>query len=231
MCKRKLTVQTLNSLAGGLSSSAASFALTGNATFNLLNIKGSGAFELTVGKDGISSKIGTGGTDISAQTIAGAVSGIKNTHKNSQINRTNYDKTIKDALRSQWGFGDKAAKEQLEDIIKGGTVLSFDATGTETAQYVTENGQKVIHINPSLNNGFMETGLALQHEAYRDGIVSDSQSQFAETASAVAGHTQMALAMLGDGSIAYDGKANLYDENGNLIYKTESKGLEGKRTV
>lgn len=33
--------------------------------------------------------------------------------------------------------------------------------------------------------------------------------------------------MLADGSIAYDGKANLYDENGNLIYKTESKGLEG----
>ncbi len=33
--------------------------------------------------------------------------------------------------------------------------------------------------------------------------------------------------LLDDGSIAYDGKANLYDENGNLIYKTESKGLEG----
>ena len=32
--------------------------------------------------------------------------------------------------------------------------------------------------------------------------------------------------LLDDGSIAYDGKANLYDENGNLIYKTESKGLE-----
>lgn len=30
-----------------------------------------------------------------------------------------------------------------------------------------------------------------------------------------------------DGSIAYDGQADLYDVNGNLIYKTQSRGLEG----
>ena len=30
-----------------------------------------------------------------------------------------------------------------------------------------------------------------------------------------------------DGSLAYDGKANLYDEEGNLITKTESQGIEG----
>ena len=280
------SIQSLNSLAGGLSSSAVSFALTGNATFNLLNIKGSGAFELTLGKDGMSGRLGTGGTDISASNLVSSITGINSLHKNSQINKTSYDKTTKDALRAQWGFGDKAAKEQLEDIIKGGTVLSFDATGTETAQSITENGQKVIHINPSLNNGFMETGLALQHEAYRDGLVTDSQSQLSETANAVAGHTQMALAMLGDGlyanemlshiysdtnlqndmnaylyaaqtgnsgvfanyvdanydssadfwkllddgSIAYDGKANLYDENGNLIYKTDNQGIQGSLT-
>lgn len=33
--------------------------------------------------------------------------------------------------------------------------------------------------------------------------------------------------LMDDGSLAYDGKANLYDENGNLIYKTEKTGLEG----
>ena len=30
-----------------------------------------------------------------------------------------------------------------------------------------------------------------------------------------------------DGSIAYDGMADLYDENGNLIYRTKARGLEG----
>ena len=33
--------------------------------------------------------------------------------------------------------------------------------------------------------------------------------------------------LMDDNSLAYDGKANLYDENGNLIYKTEKTGLEG----
>lgn len=30
-----------------------------------------------------------------------------------------------------------------------------------------------------------------------------------------------------DGSLSYDGKANLYDENGNLIMKTASQGIQG----
>ena len=33
--------------------------------------------------------------------------------------------------------------------------------------------------------------------------------------------------LMDDGSLAYDGKANLYDENGNLIYKTDSQGIQG----
>ena len=243
-----------------------------------------GALELKVSKDGISSKIGTAGTNISLQTLIGAVSGATNLHKNSQINKTGFEnKKVLDALRSQWGFGDKTAKKQLDSIINGDTVLKFDAEGSEVAQSITENGQKVIHINSSQNDGFIDLGLTLQHEAHRDGIVSDKQGQYIETVNAVAGHTKMALAMandklytkdmlnhissdtnlqndinaymyaaytgntglfadyvnaaydssadywklMDDGSLAYDGKANLYDENGNLIYKTEKTGLEG----
>ena len=33
--------------------------------------------------------------------------------------------------------------------------------------------------------------------------------------------------LMDDGSLAYDGKANLYDENGKLIYKTDSQGIQG----
>lgn len=282
-------LKNLNNLAGGLASTAVSFAFTGNATFNILNLTdfgtriNGGLLELTVGKDGISSKIGNGGTNISYSTIKSSISGASSLHKNSQINKTKYDKQTKDALRSQWGFGDKTAKKQLEEIIKGETVLKFDAAGSEVAQSVTENGQKVIHINSSQNEGFIDLGLTLQHEAHRDGIISDEQGQYIETVNAVAGHTKMALAMaidklytkdmlnhissdtnlqndinaymyaaytgntglfadyvntaydssadywklMDDGSLAYDGKANLYDENGNLIYKTEKTGLEG----
>ena len=199
-----LGLKNLNNLAGGLASSAVSFAFTGNATFNILNLTdfgtriNGGLLELTVGKDGISSRFGNSGTNISYSTIKSSISGASSLHKNSQINKTEYDKQTKDALRSQWGFGDKTAKKQLEEIINGGTVLKFDAAGSGVAQSITENGQKIIHLNSSQNQGFIDLGLTLQHEAHRDGIVSDEQSQYIETVNAVAGHTKMALAMTKD---------------------------------
>ena len=194
-------LKNLNNLAGGLASSAVSFAFTGNATFNILNLTdfgtriNGGLLELTVGKDGIYSKIGNGGTNISYSNIKSSIRGASSLYKNSQINKTEYDKQTKDALRSQWGFGDKTAKKQLEEIIKGDIILKLDADGSEVAQSINENGQKIIHINSSQNEGFIDLGLTLQHEAHRDGIVSDEQGQYIETVNAVAGHTQMALSM------------------------------------
>ena len=194
-------IKSFNTLMGGLATNTSSLLMGGNATFNILNLTdfgsriNGGLLELTVGKDGISSKIGNGGTNISYSNIKSSISGASSLHKNSQINNTKYDKQTKDALRSQWGFGDKTAKKQLEEIIKGDTILKLDADGSEVAQSINENGKKIIHINSSQNEGFIDLGLILQHEAHRDGIVSDAQSQFIETANAVAGHTQMALAM------------------------------------
>lgn len=73
--------------------------------------------EFSFGKDGVKSKIGMGGTYISIQNLVGSFGGATNLHKNSQINKTGYDKTVLDALHSQWGFGDKIAKKQLDSII------------------------------------------------------------------------------------------------------------------
>ena len=191
-------IKTFNSLMGGLATNTTSLLMGGNANLNLLSFKGVGMLEFSFGKDGIKSKIGMGGTNISLQNLVGAFGGATNLHKNSQINKTGYDKTVLDALRSQWGFGDKTAKKQLEEIIKGDTILKLDADGSEVAQSINENGQKIIHINSSQNEGFIDLGLTLQHEAHRDGIISDEQSQYIETVNAVAGHTKMALAMTKD---------------------------------
>ena len=112
-------IQLFNSLMGGLITNTSSLLMGGNANCNLLSFKGVGLLELTVGKDGISSKIGNGGTNISYSTIKSSISGASSLHKNSQINKTGYDKTTLDALRSQYGFDDKIAKKQLDDIING----------------------------------------------------------------------------------------------------------------
>lgn len=170
----------------------------GNATFNLTSAYGVGLLEFSFGKDGISSRLGMGGTNVSFQNLRNVAAGATNLHKNHQINKTGYDKTTLDALRSQWGFGDEVAKTQLDSIIDGNTILKFDAVGSEVAQSIIENGQKIIHINTSQNENFIDLGLTLQHEAHRDGIVSDENTQIKETINAVLGHTVMAKKMQND---------------------------------
>ena len=208
-------IKTFNSLMGGLTTNTSSLLMGGNANFNLLSFKGVGMLEFSFGKDGVSSKIGMGGTNITIQNLVGAFGGATNLHKNSQINKTGYDKTTLDALRSQWGFGDEVAKNQLDDIINGDTVLKFDAEGSEVAQSITENGQKIIHINSTLNDGFIDLGLTLQHEAHRDGIVGDEQRQQIETTKAVLGHTVMAKKMQND-SLYKSMMNDIIDTNQNL---------------
>jgi len=60
-----------------------------------------------------------------------------------------------------------------------------------------------------------ELGLLIGHEAYRDGIVSDEQTQKEETREAVKGHTEMAEKMLGDVLYA-SSMSQLIDNNQNL---------------
>jgi hypothetical protein len=202
-------ISAFNSLAGGLVQNGVALAMGGNANFNLLNYKGVGMLEFSFGKDGIKSKIGMGGTNISIQNLRNVAAGYKeaskvtdwkygstetsstlnsinmlgyttsgmnqqlakniwneklaveygNTgndygnytigqneivlsrfgnegtnisffiikssiigaaalHKNCQINNSGYnDNSTLNAMRSQYGFGDKTAKKQLDSII------------------------------------------------------------------------------------------------------------------
>lgn len=68
-------ISAMNGLAGGLASTAVNFGMTGNATFNLASIKGVGLLEVTIGKDGISSRLGSGGMSLSSETLMLAASG------------------------------------------------------------------------------------------------------------------------------------------------------------
>lgn len=100
-------LKNLNNLAGGLASSAVSFAFTGNATFNILNLTdfgtriNGGLLEFTIGKDGISSKIGNGGTNISYSTIKSSISGIKEASK-----------------VTDWKYGSLEVINQMDIILK-----------------------------------------------------------------------------------------------------------------
>lgn len=68
-------ISAMNGLAGGLASTVVNFGMTGNATFNLASIKGVGLLEVTLGKDGISSRLGSGGMSLSLETLTAASRG------------------------------------------------------------------------------------------------------------------------------------------------------------
>ena len=205
------SIQNLNGTIGGLASAGLSYGLTGEATFNILNISdfgagaSSGLLEMTLSKDrGVAARLGTGGTDLSFGTVASSLQGIKTLNKNLQITRAanrNNMANAATALRTQYGFGDEKQLAQLEEILKGRTELKR-GNGDGKAQTVAENGKRTVYLNSYKENMTREEqfalGITLGHEAYRDGITGGAQIQFNETAESVLGHTALAKRIQSD---------------------------------
>lgn len=222
------SIQNLNGTIGGLASAGLSYGLTGEATFNILNISdfgagaSSGLLEMTLSKDrGVTARLGTGGTDLSFGTVSSSLQGIKTLNKNLQITRAanrNNMANAATALRTQYGFGDEKQLAQLEEILNGRTELKR-GNGDGKAQTVVENGKRTVYLNSYKENMTREEqfalGITLGHEAYRDGIVGDAQSQFNETAEAVLGHTALAKRMQND-SLYNDMMTGLINSDMNL---------------
>ena len=124
---------------------------------------------------------------------------------------------IGDSLRSQWGFGDDVATEQLSSILGGSTVLDVGGIDGVAQTVLNEQGQRVVSLSGYREGMSAEEqlalGLVLQHEAHRDGIVGTASQQAAETLAATTAHTQMALRMLGDGK-------------GNALQMTENMAMD-----
>ncbi len=74
-------IQSFNNLVGGMAGSAVTYAMTGNVTYNVASIMGTGILEMNLGNNGFGLKIGSGGVDISFQTLQNSVAGLKEGNK------------------------------------------------------------------------------------------------------------------------------------------------------
>lgn len=188
-------MKALNSFVGGLTQSGITYGLTGNATFNVARVLGTGVMEMHVGKDGFGMNFGMSGTDISMGTIATAIQGAQHWRYNSRIESRadQLDLDIASALRSQYGFGDIMARKQLDSILDGTTDVKERKGEAGEAESVTENGKKVVYLD-NYRKGMsreeqLRMGITLQHEAWRDGVVDENNKE--ETVMAVYAHTKM----------------------------------------
>jgi hypothetical protein len=186
-----------------MAGAAVTLGTTGNVTFNALRAYNTGLFEITLGRDGVQSRLGSGGVDVSLGTLQAAGRGFENWGKSVAIEGKVRESGLAEAaagLRAQWGYGDAAAKGQLESILEGGTVL-LKGSGEEEAQTVREDGLRTVYLN-GYHEGMsaeerLGLGVVLQHEAHRDGVTGEDQEL--ETVLSVYGHTAMAQRMLDDG--------------------------------
>jgi hypothetical protein len=214
---QKLDMARMNSFLGDMAASAVNYGMTGSASFNLLRyseqfgdkLYSTGLLELEIGDGGLSARLGTGGMDISPGTLGSAFRGIVNwsISGGSEIAARRDDvKNMATALRSQWGYGDGEAKDQLMSIL-GGSVRLVKGDGNAVAETIDGGGGRRVFLNRYQDEMSLDEqlfmGVVLQHEAYRDGTVTGNNSL--ETREAVLSHTEMAIRMLlGGESLASD---------------------------
>jgi len=212
-------IKTLAGTTGNITASAIELGINGETTINILNTSdlfrntklagaSSGLFALTFGNNGVHTEISTAGRNYSITEIANTIGGTKAAGialRTNAYERKNGSGTGT-ALRSQYGFGDKKAQQQADDILHGRAELIRDNADTVTAggrAKTVFDGKRKIYINGNNFDGTIESALAmgitLQHEAYRDGITGPSAAQQAETVQSVYKHTEMALRMASDG--------------------------------
>ncbi len=88
-------LENFNSTLGGLASTGVKYAMTGNATVNLLNMgmfterSNIGLFELSFGKDGVHGAIGMGGTDLNVGKLVSSLNGLAQTARITELKTGN----------------------------------------------------------------------------------------------------------------------------------------------
>ncbi|MEE1058246.1 MAG: hypothetical protein U0K92_02570, partial [Treponema sp.] len=160
------SIKNLNHLAGGLASSAVSFAFTGNATFNILNLTdfgtriNGGLLEFTIGKDGVSSKIGNGGTNISYSNIKSSIAGIKEASKVTDWKYGSLESSS--TMNSINMLAYTNSKDNLKiakDIWNENLAVEYGNTGNDYGNYTL--GQNKIVLSENLLGGGKEASAKL----------------------------------------------------------------------
>ncbi len=202
----------LDSLAGSLVGQGVNYALTKDATFNVANLsmlgltdsKGRplsmGLVEMRLGDSGISMGLGSGGADISLDTLAGAAGGVASWGENLRIETSGQDEAKKYliAMRTLASTGNASDANLYGELLAGATDIVDDREGDYSALTTLDGGKRTIHLgtDSSILTSDLSMGVLLSHEGYRNGI-DDGQGQIDETVRALQGHAETAALLEG----------------------------------
>ena len=176
------SVGKLNSLGGGLVSSALNYGLTGETTLNVLNLADLGGgynvglLEVTLSKkNGISSRFGTGGLDVSASGIKTAYSGYKESSKIVDYKYGSLEQKSTLNAVNMMGWSGSGAAEVISKDIWDGKInvkyekLAYDENNKVYGYHDAKEG-KTITLNSSLLGGGTEESAKLGAVMTHEGV-------------------------------------------------------------
>ena len=172
------------------------YGMTGNATFNVASLGGTGFMELHLGKDGFGMNFGMGGTDVSFQTLSSAVSGYREADKVTDWKTGSEEQRSTLNGINMLGWTGAADNKQNLDVSKaiwnGELDVRYDdlATGNQ-GYYHSDNNPDEIVLSRALLGGGKESaaklaavmshegshwsGINVEETAYKHGQTTYSQ--------------------------------------------------------
>jgi hypothetical protein len=200
----------LSSLAGGLAAQGVNYALGGDFTLNAFNIGllakndavDLGMLELHFGRDGFSAGLGSGGADVSLESIIGAARGLEAWKANFDIwgsDSADAKKYISQ-MRTLYSGGNGSENRELYDSMLAGTTMVYENRSADHTQTVYDpvSGYKLILLgNDALDDGSrFGLNVVFSHESYRNGMDDGAEGQRMETDRAIFGHISTALGLM-----------------------------------
>ncbi|MDC7232981.1 MAG: hypothetical protein PQJ58_07095 [Spirochaetales bacterium] len=219
------------SLSGGLAASGLEYALSGETTLNLLKMgdeRKVGVLELNLGSGNSLFNLGTGGTDISLETLSSALRGVAVYSENIKINSAVEDKDLRAGMRTLYSHGVSETDTLYRDLLEGNASLTVgEGQNYQGYTSVDDSGQRDIDLN---REGLSRLDLAvlLAHEAFRDGEDNGDAGQILETLEAASSHMEIAAELQQRYGAGY-----LNEENNReaLVFRSCASGAVSPETM
>ena len=202
----QLAARQVASFAGTLADAGYDLVTTGKAKFNVLKINDHiGILEMNIGGEGPIFEIGTGGYDISKNTVESAIASSYVLKEDNRIRHSSdFSKDNKITMRALFSEGKIQSQiGQLYNLLlNDGAAVEYGDLKDALA-YTSEDSQGmkniILNLIPSSSiSDQLKTAVVLAHEAFRNGK-DDGIFQILETADAVLGHAKMAYDIVTSG--------------------------------
>ena len=223
----QIAADQVASFAGTLADAGFELATAGKAKFNVLNLSSfcdahAGLLEMNIGGDGPIFEIGTGGYDISKNTLESAIASAYVLKEDNRI-RHSSDFANDNKITMRALFSEGKAQEQIKHLynllLNDEAAVEYGDLKNALAQTSSDNdGFRHITLNLLPSNALsdqLKMAVILAHEAYRNGK-NDGFLQILETAEAVVGHAKMAYDILSSG-FKYPDIEHIRDEVKSII--------------